>query len=360
MKTMAIVIPTLEPDHRLPELICRLRELMPLNPIIVVNDGSSAACDPIFAEITKHEKLILLTHEVNRGKGSALKSAMAYYLENCPEGIGVVTADGDGQHLPEDILRCAERLAAGDNALVLGVRNFSGGDVPRKSRFGNELTKKMMALVLGYPISDTQTGLRGIPVAFIPRLLKLKGARFEYETAMLLVCRSSGFSLAEVEIGTVYMDSNKGTHFRPVCDSVKIYWLMLKYGVIEWTIFTSTGLVSALLDLTLFTILLKTLPWNHRLLWSVVIARVISASCNYLLNKNLTFRKGGKSWWDARSFAQYAGLCVVILAASYYLTRVGLKQFPKINATVVKATVDIFLFAVSFYLQKLVVFRGRR
>ena len=365
MKTIAIVIPTLEPDERLPELIGRLFELMPENPVIIVNDGSTPACDPIFEELSRRPQVALLTHEVNRGKGRALKTAMAYYLENYPQGLGVITADGDGQHLPKDIKRCAERLAGGDNALVLGVRDFSGDDVPFKSRFGNELTKKVMNLVIGFPISDTQTGLRGIPTAFMPRLLKLKGERFEYETSMLLICRKSGFSLAEVAIDTVYMDANKGTHFHPVHDSVKIYWQMFKYGITEVTFFASSGLLSWGVDIGLFTALYRFLPAHGRLLWAVVIARVISATLNYMLNKNITFRssKTKGSWWDVGSFARYAVLCAVILMASYSLTRWGLGKLPRdntITATTVKTVVDIVLFASSFYLQKLVIFRGWR
>ncbi len=81
-----------------------------------------------------------------------------------PDVAGVVTADADGQHAPEDIERVADVLAAQPEALVLGARSF-GDDVPLRSRFGNILTRGIMHALLGRKLTDTQTGLRGIPVA---------------------------------------------------------------------------------------------------------------------------------------------------------------------------------------------------
>ena len=68
----------------------------------------------------------------NRGKGHALKVGFAHVRANYP-GEHVVSADSDGQHLPSDILRIAERLRSEPHALVLGGREFSG-DVPARSR----------------------------------------------------------------------------------------------------------------------------------------------------------------------------------------------------------------------------------
>ena len=145
-------------------------------------------------------QVTLLQHHVNLGKGRALKTAFNYYLNYFPDGIGVVTADGDGQHAPEDIIKCVERLRHSPEALILGVRDFSGKDVPLRSRVGNKITRTILKWAIGAPISDTQTGLRGIPRWFLKQILPLKGERFEFETSMLVAGK-------EAQIGTQYGDA---------------------------------------------------------------------------------------------------------------------------------------------------------
>ena len=72
--------------------------------IILVNDGSKPENLPRFQRAADtHKEVHLLHHEVNRGKGAALKTAFAWFLENRPDGKGVVTVDGDNQHPPEDL-----------------------------------------------------------------------------------------------------------------------------------------------------------------------------------------------------------------------------------------------------------------
>ena len=117
-----------------------------------------------FAAAARFPNVQLLRHAVNLGKGAALKTAFNYVLCAMPDAAGVVTADADGQHAPEDIARVAEALAAQPDALVLGARAF-GADVPLRSRFGNIVTRGIMHALLGRKLADTQTGLRGIPAA---------------------------------------------------------------------------------------------------------------------------------------------------------------------------------------------------
>ena len=168
-KLVPIIIPSYEPDDRLISLLLKLDELN-MGPVILVNDGSGKQYDEIFFEaenIIKRQAGVCLIHEVNRGKGRALKTAFKYVLDNFGSLCGVVTADSDGQHTPECIQKVKEKLLKNPNNLVLGVRNFSGEDIPWKSRFGNTLTEKVFAYVAGAHVSDTQTGLRGIPKQFM-------------------------------------------------------------------------------------------------------------------------------------------------------------------------------------------------
>lgn len=110
----------------------------------------------------------ILVHAVNLGKGRALKDAFNYYLNYfSTEYRGVITADSDGQHTVEDILKLDHLLGQYPDSLILGSRDFSLRSVPLKSRFGSKLTRVVMKILIGGGISDTQTGLSQIPLLFI-------------------------------------------------------------------------------------------------------------------------------------------------------------------------------------------------
>ena len=215
---IALVIPVCDPDEdRFPTLVRRLRA--DFAHIVVVDDGSArgrAAFDDVRGDVDA-----VLIHKNNRGKGAALRTAFAWVRENLPRMVGVVTVDGDGQHDPEDVRRVAEELAREPNGgLVLGVRSFAG-DVPFRSRLGNFWTRGLFRLITGLSVSDTQTGLRGIPAALLPRLLAIPGDRYEYEIRMLADARRHPAPPREVSVRTIYLDGNASSHYRPLRDTFR-------------------------------------------------------------------------------------------------------------------------------------------
>lgn len=173
-----VLIPAYEPGERLLLLIDGLRERTDYG-IVLVDDGSGGACAGIF-EKAAEKGCAVLKHEKNRGKGAALKTGFCWIQENRRGTEVIVTADCDGQHTVKDIVRVAESVRPGSRELVLGSRTFQG-EVPKKSRIGNMISRKMFALFTGVEVWDTQTGLRGFPSALLPWLLSIPGDRFEYE-----------------------------------------------------------------------------------------------------------------------------------------------------------------------------------
>ena len=228
LTNIGIILPSLDPDGKLRGVIEGLLEVG-FRDILLVNDGSKPENLHYFTEAAAaHPEITLLHHEVNRGKGAALKTAIAYYLANRPEGIGVVTVDGDGQHHKLDVLACAESMAD-SGEVTLGVRDFDQPDVPWRSRFGNKTTCGIFKLLVGMTLSDTQTGLRAISRRDLPTMLEIQGDRFEYETNMLLTLKRKCIPFREVKIRTVYIEENQSSHFRVIRDSWKIYKLILAY-----------------------------------------------------------------------------------------------------------------------------------
>ncbi len=220
-----VLIPAYQPDVKLEKLIHQLKEEN--FDIIVVNDGSSVESKRIFESISKD--CIVLTHEVNRGKGCALKTGFSYIKNMIPEDYVVVTMDCDGQHQIED----AKKLFAYNQdhleELVLGSRGFDK-DVPLRSQLGNTITRGVFALATGTRVFDTQTGLRSFSNHLIDRMIEIPGERYEYEIQMLLRCAGEGITIHEIPIETIYIDNNSSSHFHPIKDSFKIYKEICKYS----------------------------------------------------------------------------------------------------------------------------------
>ena len=98
MKRTIIVIPSLEPDDKLLKLLSDIRKRDKETPVLIVNDGSGPEYNTIFSEAEMEYQCLVLRHEVNRGKGAALKTAIRYVLEQLPLIRYMVTIDSDGQH----------------------------------------------------------------------------------------------------------------------------------------------------------------------------------------------------------------------------------------------------------------------
>ena len=223
-----VLIPALNPCERMLGVIDELLRCDGVAGIIVVNDGSDAACDPIFQSAAERPRVELSRHAVNLGKGAALRTGIRRFLERAAADDILVTADADGQHLPVDILAVAETAKSHPSSLVLGTRAFHG-DVPLRSRFGNDLTRLVFRLFTGVRLTDTQTGLRAIPRDLLHRLLDVRTNRYAFELEMLMIASRWKIPLLTVSIQTVYLEGNVASHFRPIVDSVRIYWVFVRY-----------------------------------------------------------------------------------------------------------------------------------
>lgn len=349
-----IIIPSYEPDDRLIDLLKELRDKK-MEPVILVDDGSGDKYREVFScaeRIIEKNDGVLLSHEINKGKGRALKTAFEYVINNVDGIIGVVTADSDGQHTPDCIERIRTMLSGFPDELILGVRKFSGKNIPWKSRFGNSITEFVFKYISGVHISDTQTGLRGIPASFIKELMSTPGERFEFEMRMLLDAAGK-YNIREVEIETIY-DSvdNHQTHFNPLKDSIKIYRIL---GA-RFFRFMISSLSSSLIDLALFTalcLLLKKEFNDLYVIYATIGARIVSVTYNYIVNYKIVFNSSENI---VKSIFKYIGLAVLQMTLSAILVFAFVKGFNIIPETVHKILVDTFLFLVSFKIQQKFVF----
>lgn len=350
-----IVIPAYEPDEKLINLVHDLREAGFKN-IVITNDGSKASCDEIFETLEKIYDCTVLHHNVNQGKGRALKTAFNHCLLNYPDSVGCITADADGQHSPDCIRDVALAMTEHPGELILGVRCFDEENVPLKSELGNKITRKVMKFLTGVSVSDTQTGLRGIPQAFMKELMSVKGERYEFEMNMLLETRQRHIKITEIPIETIYIDENRSSHFNPFKDSLRIYMMFGKF------VFSSMS--ASVIDMTVFILLcnflreadithLSFLSRFSYITLSTVGARFISGLFNYIINSRIVFQTDEKV---VKTLPKYIVLAVTQMCLSAFL--VGRIHSLTGGAEIlVKIPVDLCLFLISYFVQREIVYK---
>ena len=138
LRNISVVLPSLDPDEKLIAVIDGLLSAG-FTDIILINDGSKKENLHYFETAAAHPEVTVLHHEVNRGKGAALKTAFHWFLQNRPDALGVVTVDGDNQHHPDDTKACSLKMLQ-TGKVILGCRDFSLPHVPARSRIGNNAT----------------------------------------------------------------------------------------------------------------------------------------------------------------------------------------------------------------------------
>lgn len=355
-KIIPIVIPSYEPDERLIELL----KTIPLKDyyIVIVNDGSGDEYKDIFDRIPQLEGFngVVLGYDTNCGKGFALKTAFKYLLDKFDNMTGVVTADSDGQHDINAIRDVSNALYEHPNSLIMGVRCFDQDDIPWTSVFGNKLTVKVMSFMANIKTSDTQTGLRGIPTDFMRELLDVKGNRFEFETSMLV--ESAGkYPIFEVPIATIYdSKENHQSHFNKITDSYKIYKILF----MKFFKFLFSSLSSSVIDILLFTLFCFLLHKDDTVLYvtiATILARIISATYNYLINYIVVFKSKGSI---SSTLVKYIILAIVQMSASALFTTLLVYILPFNAETIIKMFVDIVLFLISYSIQQKLVFVDKK
>lgn len=338
-------IPVLIPAYNPNELLLKLVESLMqegFRSIIIVNDGSDADCDDIFKALEK-KGCHVLHHAINLGKGRAIKTGLNFFCLTFKEAQGIVTADADGQHTARDISRVAQAFLHNPAALVMGTRRFDK-TTPLRSLVGNMLTRYIFRLFIGKKITDTQSGLRCIPRHAVPLFMQLEGEKYEYEMNMLIATKTNEIPVVEEAIDTIYIDNNRSSHFNPLIDSMKIYFLLLR--------FFFSSIFASSVDFVVFSGIFY---MSDNIVMSIVCARAVAGNINFFINRKLVFRSSAH---------------VVFAILKYYLLLIALAVMASLaiqaladagmNVILAKALTETMLFIASFSIQRDYIFGSHR
>ncbi|MDE3056030.1 MAG: glycosyltransferase family 2 protein [Verrucomicrobiota bacterium] len=202
-----------------------------VDQIILIDDGSFDGTEKLLDRFAdKHkEKVHLIRFPENRGKGFALLAGMQYAAEEQKADI-LVTMDGDGQHLPLEIPKLADKVKEGAD-FVVGERKFY--KMPFYSKTANIIITTLLRFAFfRAPIIDTQSGFRAFSLAFAQEIMrKVPGGRYEMEFLCLLLALQQKRKIASCNIPTIYINKNRGSHFRKIGDSLRILKTLFAYLV---------------------------------------------------------------------------------------------------------------------------------
>ncbi len=338
---VAVLIPAYKPAPALSDVVRFLSGRA--YSLVIVDDGGGPEYRELFDRLSGLSGVKVLRHAVNLGKGAALKTGMNYALVHYPDLSGIVTADADGQHKAEDILRVASRFGKASDALVLGSRAFAG-HVPLRSRMGNSITQTVMRVVAGQQLSDTQTGLRAIPRHLAERMLSVPANGYEFELEMLIAAKHLGFPVVEEPIETIYEAGNPTSHFEPLRDSMRIYFVLLR--------FTFISMLSALIDNLMFLVLYRA---SGVVAASLIGARLIALIFNYVTVRRAVFLSREQ---HRVVLPRYLLLAAANVCLSYALISF-LSRVLSMDVIAAKISVETLLFIANFAIQRDFVFARR-
>lgn len=312
-----VIIPAYKPDRRMVSFVKELDE----NGIksLVVDDGSGEEYSEIFGEASAYASIV--HHDVNMGKGSALRTGISKVKELFPECTHFTTADADGQHRAEDVVRMTQEPYR-DCGMLLTERDFKC-KMPLPSWLGNNTSKWVFTLLTGRYYWDNQSGLRRFSTDQADWLLNVKGDKYDYELDMLYYAEKQHIKVDTMPIPSIYIDGNSSSHFDPVKDTLRLYKRLF-----------SSGAASLIAGLLAVAAVILSAVYLGNLAWAGVFgAGVVSAAVCGILNKTVFFRKVRyRDFWrgilrTAIRYAVYAGLAALVcyllpgfsLVAAYFI-----------------------------------------
>jgi glycosyltransferase involved in cell wall biosynthesis len=226
MLEVAVLIPALDCEATLGEVVRGARAHV--ERVLVVDDGSRDRT----AEVAAAAGAEVVRHAANRGKGAALRTGMQALRASA--ATHVLTLDGDGQHLPDEIPLLLRAAAADPAALVLGARQHPPGSLAPIRIFGNRFANRWVEIACGAALEDTQSGFRVYPLG-ATLALGCRAAHFAFETEVVIRAVRAGMAVRSVPVRVWNPPpGERRSHFRGFRDSLRIVFTVIALLLRLW------------------------------------------------------------------------------------------------------------------------------
>ena len=180
-----------------------------VDSVVVCDDGSS---DNTIKEAEKSGAFVL-KHGENKGKGAALKTLFDHVRHS--EFDIIVTIDGDGQFLPNEIKKLTKPIQEKSADIVVGYRFDDSTEMPSYRKFGNKILDHATNIVTNLPIRDTQSGFRAYSKKAID-LIEFSNDGFTADSEILISASENGLRISEEKITVIYDTGYKTSTKNPV------------------------------------------------------------------------------------------------------------------------------------------------
>ncbi|HMK06049.1 MAG TPA: DUF2062 domain-containing protein [Flavobacterium sp.] len=210
---ICVIIPTYNNGKTLQRVLDSV--LLYTSDIILVNDGSTDETSQI---VKKYPQLTQIHHPKNSGKGTALRNGFKKAIKL--QYDYAITIDSDGQHFASDIPHFINAFENEGPALLIGSRNMTHEDIPKKSSFGNKFSNFWFWFETGIRLDDTQSGYRLYPLNQIPK--KYFTNKFEFEIEVIVRAAWKSVAVKNIPIKILYDPNERVSHFRPFKDFTRI------------------------------------------------------------------------------------------------------------------------------------------
>jgi glycosyltransferase involved in cell wall biosynthesis len=218
-KRLAALIPALNAQGTVARVIAGARRH--IEPVVVIDDGSSDET----SAVAREAGATVLRHDVNRGKGGALKTGFAWALENSFDGV--ITLDADGQHLADEIPKFVQECEAGGADLIIGGRSHLFAEMLPRRRNANRFSAWCIARSSGACITDSQSGFRFYSSRLM-RNIKLRTDGFDMESEVIVLAGKRGYRIVTIPIELGFVDGIATSHYKPLRDTVRIAWTVAR------------------------------------------------------------------------------------------------------------------------------------
>jgi glycosyltransferase involved in cell wall biosynthesis len=215
---LSILLPVYNEAANLETLLRRVNAVKLEKEIIAVDDCSRDGSAAILGKFA-NENFRVIRHDVNRGKGAAVRTALAH-----ARGDYAIIQDADNELDPNDIPRLLARIERDGAEVVYGARDLRVQSLG--NRLGNRLLTLATNLLFGIWISDMETCYKVMPLSLM-RSLDLQANSFDIEPEITAKLARAGHKIVQVPIS--YHPRIQDKKLRPLREGMRALRVLLKY-----------------------------------------------------------------------------------------------------------------------------------